>query len=113
MRDRALLLPLSLLFVTSCASYQAQPLASPAEVGHARELPAGPLNVAPDAAPRQPRARASLQVNLADGLDADEGAVLAVLLNPELIALRSTRGTSEAQVLEAEKMDPDRRPPRS
>jgi outer membrane protein TolC len=83
----------------SCASYQARPLSSPAEAALPRELPSGPVQV--ESGPHAPRTRTSLQINLADGLDADEGAVLAVMLNPELVALRATRGQNEAQVLEA------------
>src|SRR4051812_10954481 len=102
MYDRAILSWASLVIVASCASYQAQPLPKPADAAHPAEIPAAPLNVEPPAARAHPPiARTPLKVNLADGLDADEGAVLAVLLNPELNALRATRGTSEAQILEA------------
>src|SRR6266545_4627355 len=102
MHLRAIVSLQSLLMLASCASYQARPLPTPADAAHPPDLPAGALKVKPPSAKPQPAmARVALQVNLADGLDADEGAVLAVLLNPELNALRATRGTSEAQILEA------------
>ena len=40
-------------------------------------------------------------MDLADGLGPDEAAVIAVLRNPDLIALRSSRGEAQAQVVAA------------
>ncbi len=42
-----------------------------------------------------------VKVNLADGLDPDEAAVLAVLLDPDLVSLRDQHGIGEAQVVNA------------
>lgn len=46
-------------------------------------------------------ALAPVQVDLSDGLDPDEAAVLAVLLDPDLVAARSEHEVGRAQVLDA------------
>jgi len=42
-----------------------------------------------------------LDIDLSDGLDPDEAAVLAVLANPDLVAVRDTHGEAAAGLLEA------------
>lgn len=85
--------------VGACASLHPEPL---------RPLAAPP----PRPALESPRLRvraselshpslAPVHVNLSDGLDPDEAAVLAVLLDPDLVAARSEHDIGRAQVLDA------------
>src|SRR5450432_3217718 len=42
-----------------------------------------------------------IQLDLSDGLSPDEAAILAVLINPDLVAQRDQRALAAAQILQA------------
>jgi outer membrane protein TolC len=95
---RSYLVAVAAALLSACASYQPVPLE---ETG--RPALASPavdeLRVA--AASLQHPYLAPLALDLEDGLSPDEAAVLAVLANPDLAALRAQRGLAEAQLLAA------------
>jgi outer membrane protein TolC len=82
-----------------CTSYQDLPLPRAAEAAPSRPLDAPRLRVATRDLHR--KSQRSIDIDLADGLDPDEAAVLAVVLNRDLIAARDAHGEAEAQLLVA------------
>ncbi len=87
------------LFVAACATYQAAPLPE-----------AETLASAPGPDLQQLKVRASelqhpllgpLAIDLEDGISPDEAAVVAVLANPDLMALRDTHDEAAAQLVGA------------
>lgn len=87
------------LFVSGCASYQAQPL-TPAAVESARQAPA--LSTVRVAAGqfRHPLL-APLVIDGRDGFTPEEIALMTVIVSPRLRALRDQRGVAQAQVVQA------------
>jgi cobalt-zinc-cadmium efflux system outer membrane protein len=82
-----------------CAGYPPRSLPPPPAAVPPRPLDVPRLRVQP----RELRATSSppVRIDLADGLDPDEAAVLAVLLEPGLVAARDARGEADAQVIVA------------
>ncbi len=96
---RPALIPLFCLLATACATYRPAPL-TPARVA-ARLKPPAMAEVRIKARDlRHPLLRA-IPFDPGDGLSPEEAAVLAVIANPELKALRDRRGVAQAQVLQA------------
>lgn len=87
------------LVLSGCATYQSEPL-KPDEVD--RRLERVPdEDAAQAAAGVEHRTLRSVPVELSDGVNADEAALLAVVMNPQLRADRDDRGIARAQVLQA------------
>jgi outer membrane protein TolC len=81
-------LPIAALTLAGCATYHAEPL--PDDPGLLRDLTMARV------------AGAGVEsVDLADGINPDEAAVLAVLNNPELRAARAKAGVADAQLFAA------------
>ena len=97
---RALGAGLTVFAIGGCASLHQRPLRQPAE-----SLPPPPELESPRlrvrAAEVKHPALAPVRVDLSDGLNPDEAAVLAVLLDPQLVAARSEHDVGRAQVLDA------------
>jgi outer membrane protein TolC len=92
------LLSAASILLGACATYHPVALQEPSRVALA--APSVPeLRVA--AASLHHPYLAPLELDLEDGMTPDEAAVLAVLANPQLAALRAERGLAEAQVLAA------------
>jgi len=91
------LVQFGLLVAGGCASFVAAPLPREAEVAPRRAFTASRFRVATTELQRV--ARAPIEVDLGDGLDPDEAAVLAVLMNYDLIAAREAHGEASAQLL--------------
>jgi cobalt-zinc-cadmium efflux system outer membrane protein len=85
--------------LTGCAQYQSQPL-TPESVEKNLTVPDNEdLKVA--AAKINHPTLKPLTLDLHDGLSPDEAAILAVLINPDLVEQRDQRALSAAQVLQA------------
>lgn len=93
----ASLLPLALC-ATGCAGYRTEALPPPAAAAPARPLELPRLRVA---AAKLGRGGAALRIDLSNGLEPDEAAVLAVLLNPDLRAARDQHGEAHAELITA------------
>ena len=92
---------LAALGSAACASYEAQrlldkPAAAPP---WARDAPR--LRTATEALHRAAPSPAPIEVDISDGLSPDEAGVLAVRLNPELVAARDAHSEGQAQILMA------------
>jgi outer membrane protein TolC len=85
------------LGTSACTSYRAVRL--PEEPAAASHLSLDPPRLRMAAEELHRPVRSSVPIDLSDGLGPDEAAVLAVLLNPGLIAARDAHGEGEAQVL--------------
>lgn len=85
--------------LAAAGCYQPEPLEPASAVAAPPPLDAARLTVRAESLKR-PSLR-SVRVDLSDGLNPDESAVLAVLLNPELRADRARHGEAEAQVVAA------------
>lgn len=88
-----------LLGCVACASYRAQPLPSPAAVAMPGRLEERRPRVTGNPSPTS--TGKTVAIDPADGIDPDEAAVLAVLLNPDLIALRDEHDQAGAQIVAA------------
>ncbi|MEO6600681.1 MAG: TolC family protein [Polyangiaceae bacterium] len=88
---------LLLIGLSACSSYRAEPLPRAPLAAPRRPLDAPRLRVARRELHRP--VDTSVPIDLSDGLTPDEAAVIAVLLNPDLIAARDAHGEAEAQVL--------------
>ncbi len=88
---------LASLSVSGCASYLAEPLPQAPAAAPQRPLDAPRLRIAARELHRT--SRPPVRIDLSDGLDPDEAAVLAVLLNPDLVAARDAHGEAEMQLL--------------
>ncbi|MCB1035489.1 MAG: TolC family protein [Acidobacteria bacterium] len=90
---------LGILFVSSaCATFHSADLREPARSALAAPSPAK-LEVAAESL-KHPYLK-PLELDFEDDLSPDEAAVVAVLANPDLKALRAQRGLADAQVLAA------------
>ncbi len=96
--SRLSLLPFSLCAI-ACASYRAEPLSLPPAAAPERPLDAPRLRVAASTLSRA--GPTQVRIDLSDGLDPDEAAVLAVLLDPDLVAARDQHGEAKAQIIAA------------
>lgn len=85
--------------LAACAGYRTEPLAPPPQAAPERPLDEPRLRVR--AGELRGRAAPAVRIDLADGLDPDEAAVLAVLLDPDLVAARDARGVAKAQIIDA------------
>ena len=95
-----LLAPLALLAAAAgCATYHARPLTRQAVDEALAPKPAGELRI--EAARLRHPALPPATIDLADGLNPDEAAVLAVLANPGLRAERDRLALADAQLLQA------------
>jgi cobalt-zinc-cadmium efflux system outer membrane protein len=97
--SRALFGPLVVPLLAACATYHAAPLPGRDALASSAALDLPRLQVA--AAELHHPLLAPLPLDLAHGLDPDQAAVLAVLLNPGLRAERDARGEAEAQLVAA------------
>jgi outer membrane protein TolC len=89
----------ALLFGGGCLKYEAKPL-TPAAVGQALALPdEGALRIA--AADLRHPALKPVTLDPGRGMSPDEVAVLAVVVNPDLRAVRDRRAAAGAQVIQA------------
>lgn len=87
------------LLAVACASLHPRPL-PPVTAPPPRPLLESPrLKVRAEELKHQ--ALAPVRVDLSDGLDPDEAAVLAVLLDPDLVAARSEHNVGRAQLIDA------------
>ncbi len=95
------------LGASGCVAYHPQPLFAPVRAPEAasdfklRRSEPKALRLQAPASELRNVNLGSIKVNVADGLSADEAAVLAVLMNPELRAKRAEHGVAQAQVLAA------------
>lgn len=94
---RGLALVLIAVAPTACVRYRSAPLPQPTELAPAPELTRIAIAAAELSHPTLP----PLAVDLDDGLSPDEAAVLAVLANPDLAALRLTHDEAAAQLVVA------------
>jgi outer membrane protein TolC len=95
-----LVLMIVLIFMlSSCAKYQAQPLTEE-KIQQSLQTPSIEQLTIQAKAIKHPLLQ-SVQFDLADGLSPDEAAILAVLRNPELRAIRDQHDISNAQLLQA------------
>jgi len=87
------------VWCAGCAGYPPKPLPPPPAAALPRPLDQPRLRVQA----RELRADSTppVRIDLSDGLDPDEAAVLAVLLEPGLVAARDARGEAEAQTIAA------------
>lgn len=89
------------LSCVACVSYRAQPLpaagATSTSLEHGLEQPRTRLNTHASAA----GVNSTIAIDPSDGLSSDEAAVLAVLLNPDLVALRDEHNQAQAQIVAA------------
>lgn len=90
---------LCLALCTACASYQAEPVAPPPAAAQLHPLEEERLRVRARELDRA--ALPQVTIDLSDGIDPDEAAVLAVLLDPDLVAARDAQGEANAQVIQA------------
>lgn len=91
--------PIGGLLLAACATYHAAPLPGGDALAHPAPLDPPRLRVA--AAELHHPLLAPISLDLSHGLDPDQAAVLAVLLNPELRAERDAHGEAEAQLVVA------------
>lgn len=82
--------------LSACASYQPQPLDTQAAV-----LASAPEGLVQDAALIERPFLAGKPVDVSQPLDRDALGLIALLYNPDLIALRKRTGVAEAQLLDA------------
>ena len=93
----ALVLALAALGSGACAGYRADLLPEVQAVAPPLALDAPRLRAAAEELHRN--THPPIPIDLSDGLDPDEAAVLAVLLNPDLVAARDAHGEGQAQVM--------------
>jgi len=102
-RVHALVLPLSLcgflVVASGCSLYHAKPLTAAAVEGNLKVPPTAVLQMEASKL-RHPVLR-PVKIDLRNGVNPDEAAVLAVLLNPALRADRDRRGLATAQLVQA------------
>lgn len=96
---QAALISVACFLATGCATYRPSPLSS--EGVEARLKPPSMAEVRVRAASLKHPLLHDIPFNTDDGLSPEEAAVLAVIANPELKALRDRRGVAKAQVLQA------------
>ncbi len=84
----------------ACVRYRPAPLPDPAAAVATLTLPSSDVLRMRAAALQHPAVPAA-DIDLADGLSPDEAAVVAVLVNPDLAAVRDARGEAEAQLVAA------------
>ena len=99
---RALATLLATCLASACVSYRPAPLPAGTELAPAPDL----ARLAVAAAELEHPTLPALAVDLADGLSPDEAAVLAVLANPDLVALRRTHDEAAAQLVVAGLLPP-------
>ncbi len=97
--SRGWLLLLAPLFITGCVTYHPQPL-NPDAVNRALRPPDMDA-IRVEAQSLKHPILPAIQFDERDGLSPDEAAVLAVLANPSLRAVRDARGVATAQLLQA------------
>ncbi len=85
--------------LTSCVSYPPLPLNSKTEEASLR--PPNLKDIEIKVSKIEHPLLKPIQFNLKDGISPDEAAILAVILNPELKAVRDTKEIARAQVLQA------------
>ncbi len=88
-----------LLALAGCATYRAVPLSRAAELMDRPAPDPARLRLASERL-QHPLLR-PVALDLSDGLSPDEAAVLAVLANPELVAVRDAHGEAAAQLVAA------------
>jgi outer membrane protein, heavy metal efflux system len=89
----------ALTLVAGCATYRAQPL--PSEASLAEPAATDLEELGARAIRLQHAVLRPITLDLSDGLSPEEAAVLAVLSNPDLTAVRSARGEAAAQLIAA------------
>jgi outer membrane protein TolC len=99
MRGRTLAVGMTLVSTLACATYRAQPLPPPQDVAAGRTPDLERLKV--EAAQLHHPMIKPVTLDLSDGLTPDEAAVLAVLANPGLKAVRDAHGEAAAQLIGA------------
>lgn len=87
------------VLLTGCATHSAKPLDSDT-LGGSLAVPGDDVLQIMVSELRDP-VLASVAIDLRDGVGPDEAAVLAVVLNPSLRALRAARGVASAEMLNA------------
>ena len=90
---------LLLLSLTGCASYEAQPL-QPQELDQRMQSPSHEMLMLEAAKLNRPRLN-PIKLDFSQPLTEDELAVIAVLTNPDLKALRTRQNVADAQVFSA------------
>ncbi len=98
-RSTTLVVGMVLASTLGCATYRARPLPPPQEAAARRTPDLERLKV--EAAQLHHPILAPVTLDLADGLTPDEAAVLAVLANPALKAVRDAHGEAAAQLIGA------------
>ncbi|BCG62598.1 MAG: outer membrane protein, heavy metal efflux system [Methyloprofundus sp.] len=93
------LLIVLIFMLSSCAKYQAQPLTEEKIQQPLQTLDIEELTIQAKAI-KHPLLQ-SVNFDLTDGLSPDEAAIIAVLRNPKLRAIRDQHGISNAQLLQA------------
>jgi len=88
-----------LILAAGCSLYRGAPL-PPADLPLRAETPS-PAQIGEDLERIGNPLLASREVELGDTLDPDEAALLALVLNPDLVAARDARGEATAQLLQA------------
>lgn len=91
--------PLALLLFAGCATYQPRPLDRAAVEAGLRPFPADSVSIA--AAMLNNPLLSPLVFDSSDGISPDEAAVLAVVANPALRAVRTQRGLARAELIKA------------
>ncbi|VAX29758.1 Heavy metal RND efflux outer membrane protein, CzcC family, partial [hydrothermal vent metagenome] len=94
-----LILTAFLTLLYGCATYHPEPINGPAE-GDALKPPAMEVVRIKAGAIRHPILR-PIDFDIRDGLSPDEAAVMAVIANPALRAVRDLRGVAKAQLIQA------------
>jgi len=89
----------SVLVLSACSHYQALPLTEQT-IQHQLQIPSVKQLTVQVSKIKHPLLK-RLNFNIQDGLSPDEAAILAVLRNPELRALRDQQGIASAQLLQA------------
>ncbi len=98
-RSKTLIVGLALVSTLGCATYRARPLPPPQDVAARRTPDLERLKV--EAAQLHHPILEPVTLDLSDGLAPDEAAVLAVLANPALKAVRDAHGEAAAQLVGA------------
>ena len=93
------ILLLILLTLTGCANYQSKALVEQSIQKQNATLPLAQLQILAGQI-KHPLLK-PVVFELSDGLSPDEAAILAVIQNPELRAVRSKQGVADAQLLQA------------
>jgi len=99
MKKAHLLIGLTLFFLEGCATYQQMPLDDSAVANKLRPPSMEDVRIRAKAI-NHPILK-SIQFNDRDGLSPDEAAILAVLANPTLRAVRDRKGLGAAQLFQA------------